>query len=79
MAYELSPWFSGETPPVRPGVYERQVITLGERRFSYFNGKVWALWDSTPKKAEKLALHESSLQDSHRRAWRGILNNPSQA
>ena len=73
MAYTLSPWFSGETPPVRPGVYEREVFTLGEARYAYFNGRNWSLWDTTPDNAYKISLRLSSQLDSKSRQWRGII------
>ena len=76
MDYELSPWFSGDTPPVRPGVYEREVFYLGDRRFAYFHGSSWSLWDKTPEAAMKISNSPSSLQDAPSRRWRGILNPP---
>ena len=76
MDYELSPWFSGDTPPVRPGVYEREVFYLRDRRFAYFHGSSWSLWDKTPEAAMKISNSPSSLQDAPSRRWRGILNPP---
>jgi hypothetical protein len=73
---ELTPWFSGDTPPIRPGVYERERLIIEQPRYALFDGKTWWIWASNPEQAAKNPISPSAISDKRR--WRGILN-PSES
>ncbi len=69
----LTPWFPGDTKPVRRGVYQRQ-YTYGKTpsvQFCYWNGKGWAMGEHTVEQAER---HRDAFMVAPRQAlpWRGV-------
>jgi hypothetical protein len=76
---KLTPWFSGDQKPVRPGVYERNYKNAWDGEFlmgqpSYFDGIYWyaGAWDS--EQAVE-AWENYVVSDYQSLPWRGILRN----
>lgn len=67
---KLTPWFSGDTKPVRPGVYER-LFSNGCSAYSRWNGSVWFRARSTPEDAASREIRQSPFQRTLK--WRGVL------
>jgi hypothetical protein len=67
---KLTPWFTGDVKPVRPGVYQRRGVN-GRVYYSRWPGDNWlfGLW-YTPSDASHLFLHRASMHQAL--PWRGI-------
>lgn len=68
---KLTPWFPYFTPPVRAGVYERDVLLAG---YSYYDGENWKTWSPSPKEAYESRSISSEYQSDFR--WRGLAEEP---
>lgn len=68
---KLTPWFSGDQKPVRPGVYERDYGTRNPW-FCHWDGSRWGMSGETSDKAVAWR-HWASVNQCIR--WRGILRN----
>lgn len=77
----LTPWYPGDTKPVRVGVYERDwgadhaLVKFG---FSYFDGLHWCAGCTTPQ----YAAREGRVQghsDHQTLPWRGLAFDPAPA
>ena len=57
MPAKLTPWFPASTPPVRPGVYNRNMEHASvpdndaKLPYAYWTGKHWLCSGKTPEKA----------------------------
>jgi len=73
---KLTPWFSGDQKPARPGVYERD---YGDSPCE-FGSVVWfcrwggAYWYA-PSRSHGLASTENNVSIRQSLPWRGILRN----
>lgn len=68
---KLTPWFPHCTPPVRAGVYERDILFGG---YSYYDGVQWGTWQPTPNDAYKERSIISEYQSDF--MWRGLAKEP---
>lgn len=68
---KLTPWFPSTTPPVREGVYQRDLS--GIPWYAYWDGKRWFQAAGTIEGAmvNKRYNRKSSLYNL---CWRGLLN-----
>lgn len=79
MKAKCTPWFRGDTQPLRIGVYERRkperlvVFGLPETVYSYWNGSWWGRYGSTPDNAFERRGHMSGMQCQ---PWRGLSEKP---
>lgn len=74
---KLTPWFTGNVAPVRPGVYERYFIPTKIVRYAYWNGSVWCVGGKTPKEALLYKKQKSAGQlKAVTIMWRGLAEEP---
>lgn len=69
---KLTLWFTGDTCPKRPGVYQVSGEPLRHRRgspifYAYWNGAKWSIKCRTPFDAAAMRRYQVSLIN----AWRG--------
>lgn len=67
---KYTPWFEPETPPVREGVYQRYVPSMGAVMYSYWNGECWGVFEATPAMAYRYRDKRSWYFNLK---WRGLL------
>jgi len=71
----LTDWFYGTTPPVRPGVYETRMRGKDGtilRGYAQFNCGVWRCNQKTPEMAARVSY--PSVQQN--KEWRGLAEEP---
>ena len=68
---KLTLWYHGTVKPVREGVYERDygIASRRDLLYSYWNGKFWGVWATTPFGAVTLKKRLSAYQNL---PWRGV-------
>jgi hypothetical protein len=76
---KLTPWFSGDLKPHRPGVYEcdwREMDWMGGRWYNEWDGKRWRLGCYSPEEHAGLKRRKERVNpDIAKRAlrrWRGL-------
>jgi hypothetical protein len=70
---QLTPWFNGDTKPVRIGVYQQYVSHWTARiGYQYWDGSLWGGWAPTPKGAYGVRMHAVSPMWQND-PWRGLL------
>jgi hypothetical protein len=72
---DVTGWYPPSIPPMRVGVYERDMEGSGNGAYSYWNGKFWCGWGFTIDIAHRNGIEEyrSSVQDAD---WRGLAVAP---
>ena len=71
----LTDWFYGTTPPVRPGVYETRMRSKDGtilRGYAQFNRGVWCCNQTTPARAAQV----SYVSAQQMKEWRGLAEEP---
>lgn len=72
----VTPWFSADSKPARPGVYQRNFGFLASESpvFSYWDGRNWYWWGETPVAAQGNFLNGSFSMCQAGFGWRGLLD-----
>lgn len=63
----LTDWIPCTTPPVREGVYQRDIPSHGAQ-FAHWDGKKWGLWGRNVEEAMEWSTHHSHFEVR----WRGV-------
>lgn len=69
---DLTPWFDGNTKPVRVGVYQRS-YHQGIFCFSYWHGSGWGFNELSPE----LAAKTTDRSFCQYLPWRGLAKDPN--
>jgi len=72
MSEKVTHWFPSKTKPVRFGIYERKLRTIGIR-YAWWNGEWWGGFASDYQHAVNNQTFRSGHQDG---AWRGLARKP---
>lgn len=73
---KVTPWFPADVKPVRPGVYERDMESVGLRgygQWSHWDGERWGGYGADKKIAMRNAESPSAYQSI---PWRGLARKP---
>lgn len=71
LSYEMTTWFSVDTPPVRKGVYNiscRNHDQTGDW-YSYWDGEFWHPWDCKSGICSKTAIEDAFENRDSLRKW----------
>jgi len=72
MKQKLTPWYPSRIKPVRRGLYERDIPTIGVR-LSFWTGKYWGGFAMI----NECAFNNRTFRTGHPQArWRGIARKP---
>lgn len=71
----LTPWFLGNTHPIRPGVYQRDFGR--ERKYAYWDGQHWLWGAATPEKAVETEGFSAVQLQLVSVLWRGLMEEPN--
>jgi hypothetical protein len=67
----LTDWIDCDTPPARPGVYQREEVAVSPWFFQNWNGREWGLFAGTPiDAAAKYNTSHRSIRQYGK--WRGF-------
>jgi hypothetical protein len=72
MSDERTPWYPSGVAPVRRGVYERNLGTIGIR-FAYWTGKFWGGFATEHRHAVQNQYAPTGHEDA---PWRGLARKP---
>lgn len=75
-AAKVTPWFAGSVKPVRKGVYEREIPTIGKTAFWHWSGKRWD-YGGQHEASDVCKSRTPALNQDLR--WRGLAYDPSKA
>jgi hypothetical protein len=68
---KLTPWYSADVQPVRPGLYQRDIE--GDLYWGWWDGRQWNF--SGPDKAEAVEFRRA-LSGWQNAPWRGLAADP---
>ncbi len=66
----VTQWFHDEKP-MRKGVYERRTPFVGEKSYSYWDGKFWHMSAENASQALRLGK-KRSVSNFQNASWRGL-------